>query len=62
MTPDKTVTWSLETLGTIRIDLDQQRTVNNISYKINDPDYETTLELDSHGQHLNLIHMLTHVY
>jgi len=49
MTRDKTVTWSLETLGTIRIDLDQRRTVNNVSYKINDPTYETTLELDSHA-------------
>jgi hypothetical protein len=49
MTHDKTITWSLETLRTIHIDLDQRRTVKNVSYKINDPDYETTLELDSHA-------------
>ena len=49
MTRDKTITWSLETLRTIHIDLDQRRTVKNVSYKINDPDYETTLELDSHA-------------
>ena len=47
MTRDKTVTWSLETLRTIFID--QQRTVKNVNYKINDPTYETTLELDSHA-------------
>ena len=41
------MTWSLETLRTIRID--QRRTVNNVSYKINDQTYETTLELDSHA-------------
>ena len=49
MTRDKTITRSLETLRTIHIDLDQRRTVKNVSYKINDPDYETTLELDSHA-------------
>ncbi len=49
MTRDKTITWSLETLRTIRIELDQQRTVKNVSYKINDPNYETTLELDPHA-------------
>ena len=49
MTHDKTITWSIETLRTICIDLDQQHTVNNISYNINDPNYETTLELDSHA-------------
>ncbi len=36
---DKTVTWSLKTLRTVRID--QRRTVNNVSYKINDRTYET---------------------
>ena len=41
------MTWSLETLRTIRID--QRCTVNNVSYKINDQTYETTLELDSHA-------------
>jgi hypothetical protein len=49
MTRDKTITWSLETLRTICIDLDQRRTVKHISYKINDPNYETTLGLDSHA-------------
>jgi len=49
MTRDKTITWSLETLRTIHIDLDQRHTVKNVSYKINDPHYETTLELDSHA-------------
>jgi hypothetical protein len=49
VTRDKTITWSLETLRTIYIDLDQQRTVKNVSYKINDPNYETTPELDSHA-------------
>jgi len=49
MTRDKTITWSLETLRTICIDLDQRCTINNVSYKINDPNYETTLELDSHA-------------
>ena len=43
------MTWSLETLRTIRIDLDQRRTVKNVSYKLNDPNHETTLELDSHA-------------
>lgn len=47
MTRDKTVTWSLETLRTIRID--QRRIVNNVSCKINDRTYETTLELDFHA-------------
>ncbi len=43
------MTWSLETLRTICIDVDQQRTVKNVSYKLNDPNYETTLELDLHA-------------
>ena len=47
MTRDKIVPWSLETLRTICID--QRCTVNNVSYKINDQTYETTLELDSHA-------------
>ena len=47
MTRGKTVTWSLETLRTIRID--QRRTVNNVSYTINDQTYEITLGLDSHA-------------
>ena len=49
MTHDKTITWSLESLRTICIDLDQRHTVKSVSYKINDPNYETTLELDSHA-------------
>jgi hypothetical protein len=49
MTRDKTIMWSLETLRTIHIDFDQRRTVKNVSYKINDSNYETTLELDSHA-------------
>jgi hypothetical protein len=47
MTRDKTVPWSLETLRTIPID--QRRTVNNVSYTINDQTYEITLGLDSHA-------------
>ena len=47
MARDKTVPWSLETLRTIRID--QQCTVNNVSYTIHDQTYETTLGLDSHA-------------
>ena len=43
------MTWSLETLRNIPIDVDQRRTVKNVSYKLNDPNYETTLELDSHA-------------
>jgi hypothetical protein len=46
MTRDKTISWSLKTIRTIRIDFDQRRTVKNFSYK---PNYETTLELDSHA-------------
>jgi len=40
-----------EGLCTVCNDLDQRRTVKNVSYnyKINDPTYETTLELDSHA-------------
>jgi hypothetical protein len=39
----------LETNMTIRLDLDQQRTVKHVHYKINDLTGETTLELDSHA-------------
>ena len=39
----------LETNMTIWLDPDQRRTVKNVSYKLNDPNYETTLELDSHA-------------
>ena len=34
---------------TIQLDLDQQRTVKHVCYKINDLTDETTLELDSHA-------------
>ncbi len=36
-------------LRPLGLDFDQRRTVKNVSYKINDSDYETTLELDSHA-------------
>jgi hypothetical protein len=38
----------LETLRTIRLNLDQQRFVKDIGYKL-ESNYETTLELDSHA-------------
>jgi hypothetical protein len=53
MTNDQTINWSpdltqtIETLGTIRLNLDQQRIVKDIGYKL-ESNYETTLELDSH--------------
>jgi hypothetical protein len=39
----------LETDMTIRLDLDQRRTVKHVRYNINDLTGETTLELDSHA-------------
>ncbi len=55
MTPDRTVKWSPDltqtietTLRTIRLQIDQQRIVNDVCYKL-DGIYETTLELDSHA-------------
>ncbi len=54
MTRDKTISWSLdltqtiETLRIIRLNLDQQRIVKDISYKL-ESNCATTLELDSHA-------------
>ncbi len=54
MTPDQTVKWSpdltqtIETLRTIRLQIDQQCLVNDVCYKL-DSIHETTLELDSHA-------------
>jgi hypothetical protein len=42
------LTQTIETLKTIRLNLDQQRIVKDISYKL-ESNYETTLELDSHA-------------
>ncbi len=44
--PDLTQT--IETLRTIRLQIDQRRIVHDMSYKL-DSIYETTLELDSHA-------------
>ncbi len=44
--PDLTQT--IKTLRTIRLQIDQQRIVNDVRYKL-DSVYETTLELDSHA-------------
>jgi hypothetical protein len=44
--PDLTQT--VETLRTIRLQIDQQHIVNDVRYKL-DGIYETTLELDSHA-------------
>ena len=41
--------YDLETDMTIRLDLDQRRTVKHVRYNINDLTGETTLELDSHA-------------
>ncbi len=54
MTPDQTIKWTpdltqtIETLRTITLNLDQQRIVKDIGYKL-ESNYETTLELDSHA-------------
>jgi hypothetical protein len=42
------LTQSIKTLRTFRLQIDQQRIVNDIRYKL-DNIYETTLELDSHA-------------
>jgi hypothetical protein len=42
------VTQTIETLRTIRLNLDQGRIVKDISYKL-ESNYETNLELDSHA-------------
>jgi hypothetical protein len=44
--PDLTQT--IETLRTIRLQIDQRRIINDVCYKL-DSIYETTLELDSHA-------------
>ncbi len=53
MTRDQTISWShdftqtIETLRTVRINLDQQCIVKDVGYKL-ESKYESTLELDSH--------------
>ena len=53
-TSDRTQKWTpdlpqtIETLRTIRLNLDQQRIVEEFGYKL-ESNYETTLELDSHA-------------
>ncbi len=42
------LTQSIKTLQTFRLQIDQQRIVNDVRYKL-DSIYETTLELDSHA-------------
>ncbi len=42
------LTQTIETLRTIRLQIDQQRNVNVVRYKL-DGIYETTFELDSHA-------------
>jgi hypothetical protein len=54
MTPDQTIKWTpdstqtIETLRTIRLNLDQQCIVKDIGYKL-ESNYETTFEPDSHA-------------
>jgi hypothetical protein len=54
MTHDQTISWSpgltqtIETLRTIRLNLDRQLIVKDVGYKL-ESNYETTLELDSHA-------------
>jgi hypothetical protein len=54
MTHDRTISWSpdltqtIETLRTIRLNLDQQHIVKDVGYKL-ESDYEATFELDSHA-------------
>jgi hypothetical protein len=54
MTRDQTISWSpdltqtIETLRTISLNLNQQRIVKDVGYKL-ESNYETTLELDSHA-------------
>ncbi len=54
MTCDRIISWfpdstqTIETLRTIRLNLDQWRLVNGFSYNL-ESNYETTLELDSHA-------------
>ena len=54
MTSDRAISWSpnltqtIETLRTIRLNLDHQRIVKDVCYKLEN-NYETTIELDSHA-------------
>ena len=54
MTSDRTIKWTpdltqtIETLRTIRLNLDQQCIVKDIGNNL-ESNYETTLELDSHA-------------
>jgi hypothetical protein len=60
-TSDQTINWTpdltqiIEILRTIRLNLDQQRIVKDIGYKL-ESNYETTLELDSHANTCVLVH------
>jgi hypothetical protein len=53
-TSDRTINWSpdltqtIETLRTVRLQIDQQHIIKDIRYKL-DGNHETTLELDSHA-------------
>jgi hypothetical protein len=42
------LTQTIETLRAIRLNLDQQRIVKDVGYKL-ESNYDTTLELDSHA-------------
>ncbi len=42
------MTQTIETLRAIRLNLDQQRIVKDVGYKL-ESNYDTTLELDSHA-------------
>jgi hypothetical protein len=61
MTRDQTISWSpdltqtIETLRTVRLNLDQQRIFKDVGYKL-ESNYETTLELDSHANTCVLEH------
>jgi hypothetical protein len=54
VTRDRTISWSpnltqtIETLRTIRLNLDQRCIVKDVGYRL-ESNYETTLELDSHA-------------
>jgi hypothetical protein len=54
MTPDQTIKWTpdltqtIETLRTIRLNLDQRLIVKDVGHKL-ESNYETTLEFDSHA-------------
>jgi hypothetical protein len=67
MTPDQTISWSpdltqtIETLRTIRLNLDQQHIVEDVGYILK-KNYETTLELDSHANTCVLGHDALIIY